>query len=253
MRALSEEDLIRVWEIGIDQHPLDRAITLLAAVLPETAIADLHQLTIGQRDGLLLLLYERTFGPQLSGRSVCPDCQEIVEFILRVADVRLPTASEQTTGEPTTREQTTREIVADGYTLTFRLPNSLDLAALVRQDDPASARRALAERCLLRVTQEGQAVETQHLSDQALAQLAAAMATNDPQAEIELDLACTRCTRHWSVLLDIVTFFWMDLCRHVKRLFYDVHLLAAAYGWREADILAMSAARRQIYLTMLGA
>jgi hypothetical protein len=33
----------------------------------------------------------------------------------------------------------------------------------------------------------------------------------------------------------------------------EVHILASAYGWREDDILAMSPARRRIYLEMLRA
>ena len=36
------------------------------------------------------------------------------------------------------------------------------------------------------------------------------------------------------------------------RLLRQVHTLAMAYGWREIDILSMSALRRQVYLEMLG-
>jgi hypothetical protein len=32
----------------------------------------------------------------------------------------------------------------------------------------------------------------------------------------------------------------------------EVHTLAWAYGWREADILAMSPARRQFYIELVG-
>jgi hypothetical protein len=32
----------------------------------------------------------------------------------------------------------------------------------------------------------------------------------------------------------------------------EVHRMASAYGWREADILAMSAFRRQRYLELIG-
>ena len=32
----------------------------------------------------------------------------------------------------------------------------------------------------------------------------------------------------------------------------EVHRLASAYGWREQDILALSPARRQLYLGMVG-
>jgi hypothetical protein len=31
----------------------------------------------------------------------------------------------------------------------------------------------------------------------------------------------------------------------------EVHKLASAYGWREADILAMSATRRSMYLNII--
>jgi hypothetical protein len=31
-----------------------------------------------------------------------------------------------------------------------------------------------------------------------------------------------------------------------------VHVIASAYGWSERDILAMSAARRRLYLDVIG-
>ena len=53
--------------MGQDQHPLDRALTLLAAC-PELTRDELAALSVGQRGGLarLLTLRERTFGPALS-------------------------------------------------------------------------------------------------------------------------------------------------------------------------------------------
>ena len=38
-----------------------------------------------------------------------------------------------------------------------------------------------------------------------------------------------------------------------KRLLMDVHLLARAYGWSEAEVLALSPARRRFYLEMVEA
>ena len=38
-----------------------------------------------------------------------------------------------------------------------------------------------------------------------------------------------------------------------QRLLMEVHLLARAYGWREADILGMSPARRNAYLQRVAA
>ncbi len=52
-------------------------------------------------------------------------------------------------------------------------------------------------------------------------------------------------------MFDVVSFFWSEICVQAKRLLREVHTLARAYGWREADILNMSTARRQFYLEMV--
>ena len=77
------------------------------------------------------------------------------------------------------------------------------------------------------------------------------MGQSDPQAEIQLHLTCPACSRSWSVLFDIVSFFWSEICVQAKRLLREVHTLARVYGWREAEILSMSTARRQLYLEMV--
>jgi hypothetical protein len=67
MRPLSPQDLLLVWERGQRQHPMDRALTLLSAAYPDRKSAELAQLSIGQRDSLLLSLRSRTFGDTLKG------------------------------------------------------------------------------------------------------------------------------------------------------------------------------------------
>jgi hypothetical protein len=39
---------------------------------------------------------------------------------------------------------------------------------------------------------------------------------------------------------------------YARRLLYDVHALASAYGWSEDEVLAVSPARRRCYLEMAG-
>ena len=46
MRPLSAHDLLRVWELGEDQHPLDRALTILATACPELTWDELATLSI---------------------------------------------------------------------------------------------------------------------------------------------------------------------------------------------------------------
>src|SRR5215210_3173098 len=122
MRPLTAYDLLRVWEVGEDQHPLDRALTLLAAACPELTGDELAALSIGQRDARLLTLRERTSGPRLNGFAECPRCAERLEFEVAVAELRVA-------AEPDAEESW--ELAAEGLTLRFRLPNSRDLAAVL--------------------------------------------------------------------------------------------------------------------------
>jgi hypothetical protein len=77
------------------------------------------------------------------------------------------------------------------------------------------------------------------------------MAERDPQAELLLDLTCPACAHRWEAPFDIVPFFWTEIATEAKRLLREVHTLARSYGWREADVLAMSATRRRSYLEVL--
>jgi len=73
--GLSGDDLLRLWEVGAAQHPLDRALTILAAAEPNQARRELARLPSGRRDERLLAVYERTFGSHVAGQGRCPQCE----------------------------------------------------------------------------------------------------------------------------------------------------------------------------------
>ena len=244
MRALSGPEILTIWETGWDQHPVDRALTVLAVALRE-APERLAALSVGERDTLLLAVREATFGAELNGYADCRACAQPLEFAVPVAGLRL-TASPDA-GAPT------HELQADGVTLRFRLPDSRDLGAVAGCVGPDQGRRVLVERCVLEVTRDGEASAVGELSPGAVASLAARMAELDPQAEMLLDLHCTACGHAGHVVLDIAQFFWAELVVQAKRLLREVHVLARAYAWPESDILAMSAWRRRCYLEMVRA
>ena len=89
MRALSASELLGVWEHGLPQRPIERALTLLATTLPGTPLDDLARLSIGQRDAGLLSLREQNFGPQLVCLANCTSCGERLELSFTVADLRV--------------------------------------------------------------------------------------------------------------------------------------------------------------------
>jgi hypothetical protein len=242
MRGLNAADILQVWDLGLSQHSLDRAMTILSAGCPELSYADLLALPIGLRDAHLLMVYALTFGAQIQGRSRCPGCQEQIEFALDTADLLISPGESPSSGV----------LEAGDYDVTFRLPTSLDLAAIAGLDNVAEARLLLASRCVISATYGGAGLEAGELPENVLSVLAEEMARQDPQAAIELDLRCPTCATQWQAVFDIVDQFWAQIVATARRLMVEVHRLAATYGWREQDILAMSPARRGIYLEMAG-
>ena len=241
MRTLSALDLVRAWEAGRDRHPVDRALLLLALAYPELTRDQLAALTIGQRNGRLLALRQQLLGAHLNAYAECPQCREALEFSINAPSLRSP--------EPAELMFT---LAIDGLEVRLRLPDSLDLAAISDVPGPDEARRQLFERCVLEARQGETPVAAAALSDEIVTALADAMSERDPQASPRFRLNCPACGHGWAALFDIVSYFWTEINAYAQRLLGEVHRLARAYGWREADILAMSSARRQFYLNLAG-
>lgn len=242
MRTLSAPELLDVWERGNVQSSVHRAVSLLSAACPEASADSLTKLSICERDARLLTLREWTFGSQLIGIATCPDCRERLELTFNVADIQVTPESEPT-----------KELTIDvaEYDVRFRLPNSMDLAAIVDYKDSDRAREELLESCLLSVHHDGEEVSFDQLPASLMEAIVERMAEADPRADVELALSCPSCRHQWHAIFDIVSFFWSEINAWAYRILREVHTLARAYGWREADILAMSPWRRQFYLEMV--
>lgn len=240
MRALSGQDLLYIWETGLRQHPLNQALIMLSLALPDLTREELALLSVGQRDGHLLCIREQLFGPRLDGFTKCPACREQLEFSLQVADLRF-----------TPPRQLENSLTADGYAVSFRLPNSRDLLAAAGSANVAGGRSYLIAQCVLKASRGGEDIEVSALPEHVIAALAKKIADSDPQSEVKLKLNCPSCGHDWELLFDITTFLWSEINTAAKRLLHEVHLLARFYSWSEADILTMSPARRQFYLELV--
>ena len=242
MRSLSAAELIRAWEQGWGQSPVDRALTLLAAVSTES-LEDLARLSVDRRDARLMEIYEQHFGQTLRAFAECPECGERLEYSITSRDLA------RDRGE--LRQETDIALVVEEMSLRLRPPNSLDLNAVMGCADLESARRMLAERCIVEMHSVEKSINAGALSDVALEQVAECLAKTDPQADVLIDLRCPDCGNGWQVIFDIESFLWAKVTALAKRLLREVHLLAGAYGWAERDILMMSAVRREFYLEMV--
>ena len=249
MRALSASDILYVWDAGQQKHPIDRALLLLALALPAFSPALLSSLTIGQRNRQLLLLRQKTLGASATCFAQCPHCGEKLEFALDL-ETMSPTEVEAFI-EPGELSEHIHTLSVDAFTLSFRIPTSADLASIIRAIDAQEGSHLLIERCLVQATQDDQPITIENLPEEVLQALSEAVIEQDPLAEIECAMVCPECQQSWTTLFDIVSFFWTELDALAKRLMRDVHVIASAYGWRESDILALNAARRQFYLELI--
>lgn len=266
MKVLNADELLTVWEQGLHQPLLRRSLILLAAAFPEIPADRLSHLSIGQRDGLLMQLRECLFGQTLLNTAVCPACDERIEWQNDLSDFLLLPDQDPI-------PQGSFELESGGYQLLFRLPNSLDVAAVInghsiqesQLDQSQSSLQSqfssqyhsqqlqLLSRCLLQIEQEGRGCGFDALPDAVLQVLTDQLEALDPQADIRLNLTCPECAHAWTVLFDIASFLWTEVNEWAERMLQTVYRLAAGYGWSEQEILRLSPVRRQLYLGLMGA
>lgn len=241
MRALSASELLVAWERGLKQRPVERALTLLAATDSENPRDALAKLCIGRRDDRLLSLREQMFGSELNSLADCPGCGERLELTFTAADLRASSSV------PTPEELSLK--VGD-WQVEFRLPNSDDLLQIADVKDATAGRELLLKKCVLSAVRNQKARAVDELPEKVVIAVIQRMSDSDPQGNVQLALSCPVCACEWQTSFDIVSFLWSEINAWAHRMLREVHTLARAYGWREADILALSPWRRQVYLEM---
>jgi len=244
MRPLSAAQLLDAWERGLSESRCSRTLPVLAAASPDSSAADLAALSIGERDRWLLRLREWSFGSQWESVARCTACGEGLEWAVNTADLFVEKEAEPAT-------ELSLEI--DRYSVSFRLPKILDVAAISELPESNAARQMLLERCVSSARRDGEEISCVELPVAVVNAITTRMSEADPQAEINVDLACPACGHQWQALFDIESFFWIEINAWAQRLLTEVHALAKAYGWREADILNLSPWRRKVYLDLVSA
>lgn len=242
MKPLLAPEILRIWERGRDAHPLERGLIVLEAGLPGTAWEELAGLSVGQRNAGLLLLRELTIGPTIESLASCPQCSDQLELSFQVEDIRYATFAAEPSGE--------HELSLGEWVIRYRLLTSRDLAVARRGPNAEHAGQALLRRCVVAATYAGEVVLPEQMPDDVVAALADAIGERDPQAEVRIALDCPSCGTEFRTSFDVESFFWGELAGRAGRVLREVHTLARAYGWRESDILAMSARRRQAYMEL---
>ena len=225
----------------------DRALTLMAVANPGTPRQELEAWPVGVGVAVLLELHREAFGPSLAAVVSCPGCHDELEIGLAIDQLAAH-------GSPPPSAPM-RVDAADGagvaYSVEVRLPTSADLRAVAGSGSVDDARRALVDRCVTSATAGGVTVDAGALPDEVLGRVAATVEAGDPLAGVALDLTCPGCGHRWEADLDVAAYVWELVAAAARRLIGEVHVLAQAYGWREADVLALPEARRAAYLDLV--
>lgn len=224
---MTDADLLAAWPLS-DEAPLPRFAAFFAtlAARGEPGVSpDWSAQSLGACNRQLARLHEQVVGRPVEAVVTCA-CGEELEVVL-------PREAVAAAPEPASRVR----ISAPG-TRWFRLPHLSDLSLA---GDPL----ALAARCAL---DEGGPVP-----EAFLPVLDAAWTSADPAAEIQLTLACTACGETVEARADLALFVARDLDWKVRGLLAEIHALAGAYGWTEAEVLAVPAPRRRAYGALIAA
>jgi hypothetical protein len=234
--------LLDVWERGLDRPPVWRALALLAASAPGSTPEDLAALPLGERNTALLALRESLFGPRIEAVAQCPGCAERVELSFSATEmlggIRAPS------GRP-------GHLRRGGYVLDLRAVTSADLLAMTGQPGTGHPELEIASRCIVAASRASAPTATVDVPAEVLAGLDEELAALDPAAGLELSIDCPACGQSWLSPFNVVAFLWAELHSWARRTLRDVHDLARAYGWCEADLLAMNPHRRREYLELV--
>jgi hypothetical protein len=239
MQAPTAIEALAVWERGQARGPAQRGLELLALAHPDATIDALADLSIGARNAVLLVLYDAMFGSHIEGCADCPACAEPMETSFAVADL---VSSVRGDGVP--------QLSVGNYRVGLRLLTSRDLIAAA-EAKPEDRRGALFARCVVSAHVKGEELAAAALPPDVVQAAARTLSDADPQADIQLSLSCAACGHRWAAPFDILHFLWTKLEAWAKRQLREIHVLASAYGWREAEILALSPLRRAHYLELV--
>ena len=207
----------------------DLTRTLLAALSGDAAAVD--ALAVGDAEALLLAVRRSLLGEHVRGELQCARCGTAIEIAFRIEDYlrhHRPRAAAPEAGD-------------DGWLsdagVAFRIPTLRDQAEVSGHPQAALT---LLRRCL-----RGQADRRTRLrAERALERIA-------PTLSGHVTGLCPECGERVEAYFDVEQFVLRELRSVARELFDDVHRIATAYGWSEAEILALPRSRRALYADRL--
>lgn len=184
-------------------------------------------------DAVMLLIRSFEFGDLLRAEAVCPEsaCATRIDISFSLAEYLRHPMPKTPRGVVRVVDSTWFELRDCGQ---FRIPTVADQLAVQRNPQP---HKALIARCIRPVD----------LSAAQVRRIERAMDTIAPLLAAQLDGVCPACAARVHLWFDPRQYVLVELRNRALYLYEDVCVLAGAYHWSEAEIVAMPAARRMKY------
>jgi hypothetical protein len=184
-------------------------------------------LALGERNRVLLAACPE----RIDCAEDCPDCGERMDYDLRPAELLAAAGP----------APATVTVALAGRSVGARAPRAEDMEAAAACATVAEARAVLAERCA-----------GAGLDEAGMAAVGEALDAADPLLAPEIAVTCPACGSARRLLVDPAALVWHAVEAGARSLAAEVADLARAFGWSEADVLALPASRRRLYLELAG-
>jgi len=217
----------------------------------EPVAESVRHLTIGDREALLLHIRALTFGERIDCVLTCPSCHTRLASDLHVRDLLVTPPADALEWHTTE----VRDGDAGTYHVTFQLPTGADQERVASEASrsPDAAAVLLVALCIRELRRDAGAnlpIDSD-LPPCVVTHLDDLLQHLDPQAELRLELPCAVCAAEFSTVFDTASFLLREIESHGSGIYREVHAIARHYHWSEADILAMTPAKRGRYLDLI--
>lgn len=228
--------ILALWDAA--QGPPHRRAARLLVAMGE---GDPACLTLGEAARRLLSLHADLLGESRACLSTCPACGALNEGTIAPRELALVPA-----------DATPVVAAAEGWRAAARPLTLADFEAAATSVDVAAAAALLCERALVAIDRPEGVPAGQPLPESLVEAIGAALDRADPLTEPSIAFVCAACGEGWDVALDPALLLAEELRASARRAASEVALLARAFGWSESQILALSPARRRLYLELAG-
>ena len=233
-----------------------RRIGTISPVSEEVA----RNLSVADRQYLLLKLRAVTFGDQVQATIVCPwpDCRAKIDFDFSITDIPVEASVEKGPIYWMDLSLQAALTVAPGEVyreITFRLPNGGDqeVIAPIVSENESRALTMLLRRCIQSIgpLQDPGDALIGALSPLARTEIESQMEAVAPKVELTMGGNCPECGREFDQPFAFQTFFFNELRIRRNLLYREVHYLAYHYHWSEREIMEMPREKRRKYIEVL--